>query len=87
MHTLPDGWQPGAYAGIGEVTEGPGTPERRSDRPDPQQHARSGGMGQRRVLVHASGFRKSPYADIRPAGPGVATPRKLWHSSPGSSGR
>ncbi|WP_272914046.1 DNA polymerase III subunit alpha [Ornithinimicrobium cerasi] len=43
----------------------------------------------RRVLVHASGFRQSPYADIRPAGgdtrqgvPGS----KLWHSSPGSSG-
>ena len=87
MHTLPNGWQPGAYGGIGEVMEGPGTSEWRSDRPDPQQHARSGGMGQRRVLVHASGFRKSPYADVRPAGPGVATPRKLWHSSPGSSGR
>ncbi len=35
-----------------------------------------------RVLVHASGFRVSPYADVAPA-----TPRsKLWHSSPGSSG-
>jgi len=62
----------------------------------------------RRVLVHASGFRQSPYADTKPAGigirsgsgapPGVAVPdglgvaegqqppRKLWHSSPGSSG-
>jgi error-prone DNA polymerase len=45
----------------------------------------------RRVLVHPSGFRQSPYADIKPAGqdPAVApdpTPRKLWHSSPGSSG-
>ena len=36
-----------------------------------------------RVLVHASGFRQSPYADIAPAGPTT----KLWHSSPGSSGR
>ncbi|MDD2858746.1 MAG: DNA polymerase III subunit alpha [Candidatus Nanopelagicales bacterium] len=35
-----------------------------------------------RVLVHASGFRVSPYADVQPAGPAV----KLWHSSPGSSG-
>jgi error-prone DNA polymerase len=37
--------------------------------------------------VYASGFAQSPYADIRPAGtdPGGA-PRKLWHSSPGSSG-
>ena len=61
----------------------------------------------RRVLVHASGFKQSPYADIRPAGGdprstgglGAAagfdtsagtgfesTPRKLWHSSPGSAG-
>jgi error-prone DNA polymerase len=43
----------------------------------------------RRVLVHASGFRQSPYADIKPAGgdPGRApAPSKLWHSSPGSSG-
>lgn len=51
----------------------------------------------RRVLVHASGYRQSPYADIKPAGPDgappthgrapdVAPPAKLWHSSPGSSG-
>jgi error-prone DNA polymerase len=42
----------------------------------------------RRVLVHASGFRQSPYADIKPAGPdpSMAPPAKLWHSSPGSSG-
>ena len=82
---------------------------------------RAGGMGgapTRRVLVHASGFRQSPYADLKPAGsdaraarelgggsavPDPAAgaghdgvvgeerdlgtpPRKLWHSSPGSSG-
>ena len=41
----------------------------------------------RRVLVHASGFRQSPYADIKPAGTdGARPPAKLWHSSPGSSG-
>ena len=39
--------------------------------------------GPHRVLVHASGFRQSPYADIVPAG---AAPGRLWHSSPGSSG-
>ncbi|WP_345771995.1 DNA polymerase III subunit alpha [Geodermatophilus sabuli] len=47
------------------------------------------------VLVHPTGFRMSPYADIKPAGDDAATaarraaagpPRKLWHSSPGSSG-
>jgi len=53
--------------------------------------------GLRRVLVHASGFRQSPYADIKPAGADPAkpsgsparsngAPSKLWHSSPGSSG-
>jgi len=59
-----------------------------------------GGMSQpahltRRVLVHPSGFRQSPYADIKPPGDeaktaarkeGAKAPRKLWHSSPGSSG-
>jgi len=76
---------------------------------------RAGGMGGdvthlRRVLVHASGYRQSPYADIKPAGEDArdtrrmlaaeeaderdgerrrraGPPRKLWHSSPGSSGR
>ena len=50
----------------------------------------------RRVLVHASGFRQSPYADTRPPGldprsgrgapVDAVPPRKLWHASPGSSG-
>ncbi|RZS82934.1 DNA polymerase III alpha subunit [Motilibacter rhizosphaerae] len=40
-----------------------------------------------RVLVHPSGFRQSPYADIAPAGePAKGAPRKLWHASQGSSG-
>ena len=55
---------------------------------DAQQHTRGGGMGQRRVLVHPSGYKQSPYADVQPAGaPAAQAPRKLWHSSPGSSGR
>ena len=42
---------------------------------------------QRRVLVHTSGFRMSPYADIRPAGDATTdVARKLWHRSPGSPG-
>ncbi len=44
-----------------------------------------------RVMVHTSGFRMSPYADIKPAGgsPGSVTgevARKLWHRSQGSTG-
>ncbi len=41
----------------------------------------------RPVLVHPTGFRMSPYADIKPAGEdSKSAPRKLWHSSQGSSG-
>ena len=48
------------------------------------------------VHVYATGFRASPYADVKPAGDGTGTsggrptpsaPRKLWHASPGSSGQ
>lgn len=63
--------------------------ERADARPsaDAQTHGRAGGMGPRRVLVHSSGFKQSPYADVQPAGtPAAQAPRKLWHSSPGSSG-
>lgn len=47
--------------------------------------------GPQRVLVHSSGFRMSPYADIKPAGQGAGlvtgeVARKLWHRSPGSAG-
>ncbi len=48
------------------------------------------GPAQRRALVHSSGFRTSPYADIEPAGgPATSTSglsRTLWHRSPGSPG-
>ena len=50
----------------------------------------AGGMGQRRVLVHPSGFRQSPYADVGTPGDDVkrgTPPRKLWHASPGSPGQ
>ncbi|MGH8867357.1 MAG: DNA polymerase III subunit alpha [Actinomycetes bacterium] len=47
----------------------------------------AGSARRRRVLVHPSGFRQSPYADVRPPGEDTKTaPRKLWHSSPGSAG-
>ncbi|WP_431045159.1 DNA polymerase III subunit alpha [Streptomyces sp. P1-3] len=34
-----------------------------------------------------TGYEMHPWADLRPAGEGAATGRKLWHSSPGSAGR
>jgi error-prone DNA polymerase len=47
-----------------------------------------------RVMVHTSGFRMSPYADLKPPGPDIKSTapgtgevdRKLWHRSPGSAG-
>ncbi len=76
-----------------------GAAESRSTRPvvsgvpDRAGGSTAGGMGQRRVLVHPSGFRQSPYADVGTPGedvkkglPSNLPPRKLWHSSPGSSG-
>lgn len=55
-----------------------------ADRPEVPEEER------RRVLVHSSGFRQSPYADVRSAGPELGRSplpgSKLWHSSPGSSG-
>ena len=54
---------------------------------EPQDGPTAGGMGRRRVLVHSSGFKLSPYADIKPAGDDTRdVARKLWHRSPGSPG-
>ncbi len=69
--------------------------ERARRRADTEHAGAAGGMGQRRVLIHPSGFVQSPYTDVAPAGESpksipkqYADPgRKLWHSSPGSSGR
>jgi error-prone DNA polymerase len=89
MDRKPDGF--GAPVGEQAVQ---GAAESRSTRPvvaqppgSPTPGSSAGGMGRRRVLVHSSGFTMSPYADIKPPGEDTkAAPRKLWHSSPGSSG-
>jgi error-prone DNA polymerase len=40
-----------------------------------------------RPHVHPTGFRQSPYADVAPSGGDArSAPRRLWHSSSGSSG-
>lgn len=121
-------WVPGERRGGAGYSRDAGAPEQAPDQaaasapgrdqaasatsPDTGHHTRAGGMGRRRVLVHASGFTQSPYADVRPSGvdtshapptsvvpnstpspgamvapPSAEAPRKLWHSSPGSSGR
>jgi error-prone DNA polymerase len=79
---------PAGYSLIGELVEEPAGAEAARGSADTQDHSRAGGMGQRRVLVHASGALQSPYADVKPSGLSPAdAPRKLWHSSPHSSGR
>jgi error-prone DNA polymerase len=65
-----------------------GAAESRSTRPvmtRPPLDRPSGGMG--RPHVHPTGFKQSPYADVAPSGGDArSAPRRLWHSSPGSSG-
>jgi error-prone DNA polymerase len=87
MTAVPEG-----FAGAHEAAV-TGAAESRSTRPvmapvgDPTAKGAAGGMGRRRVLVHSSGFRMSPYSDIKPAGePAREVARKLWHRSPGSPG-
>jgi error-prone DNA polymerase len=94
LPALHEAWEADGLDGVrelmaapGEYTEGAiaGAAASRNSRP----------VMVRPVLVHPTGFRMSPYADIKPAGEdskiaarraGGAPPRKLWHSSPGSSG-
>jgi error-prone DNA polymerase len=94
LPALHEAWEADGLEGVrelmaapGEVTEEAitGAAASRSSRP----------VMVRPVLVHPTGFRMSPYADIKPAGEdskiaarraAAAPPRKLWHSSPGSSG-
>jgi error-prone DNA polymerase len=84
---------PEGFAGVGELAV-EGAAESRSSRPvmsrppgDPAGTSAAGGMGRRRVLVHSSGFKVSPYADVKPAGDSSKdVARKLWHRSPGSPG-
>jgi error-prone DNA polymerase len=93
MAEVPLGFADAVAVGESAVT---GAAESRATRPvmaDPpaaQQQGSAGtagGMGRRRVLVHSSGFKMSPYSDIKPAGEDSKTaPRKLWHRSPGSAG-
>jgi error-prone DNA polymerase len=92
MGQVPQGFGDPGSVGEEAVT---GAAESRSTRPvmssppgaEGQGAGTAGGMGRRRVLVHSSGFKLSPYADIKPAGEDTKTaPRKLWHRSPGSAG-
>ena len=100
LPALHEAWEAGGLAAVAEQMTAPG---------DYTEQAITGAAASRStrpvmarpVLVHPTGFRMSPYADIKPAGEETrlaarraaagprnpAAPRKLWHSSPGSSGR
>nr|WP_281371981.1 DNA polymerase III subunit alpha [Modestobacter versicolor] len=94
LPALHEAWETGGLAAVAELMAAPG---------EYTEQAIAGAAASRGsrpvvvrpVLVHPTGFRMSPYADIKPAGEDAATaarraaaapPRKLWHSSPGSSG-
>ena len=94
LPALHEAWEAGGLAAVAELMAAPG---------EYTEQAIAGAAASRGsrpvvvrpVLVHPTGFRMSPYADIKPAGEDAATaarraaaapPRKLWHSSPGSSG-
>jgi error-prone DNA polymerase len=100
-----DTWSHGGLAAVqAALSEADGHSRDEQGVGDPDDTAGGVGRTRRRVLVHASGFRQSAYADVKPAGgdvrdsrklprEGHAVPqegaplRKLWHASPGSSGR
>jgi error-prone DNA polymerase len=101
LAALWDAWQLGGLAAVrAAVADGEADAVARAEAAEAAAREAAGAPG-RRVLVHASGFRQSPYADTRPPGadprtgrgapparppvPGLPS-RKLWHASPGSSG-
>jgi error-prone DNA polymerase len=64
-------WRAGGAAAVWQMID--------ADQPDVD-------ISGRRVLVHSSGYRQSPYADVRPSGGDVRKPSSaLWHRSPGAS--
>ncbi|MFN2625930.1 MAG: hypothetical protein ABR520_07595, partial [Mycobacteriales bacterium] len=79
-------WDAGGRAAVGRAMARPAVVTEES------VHGAAESRSTRPVMVSpplewSSGFRQSRYADIKPAGaPASGAPRRLWHSSPGSSG-
>jgi error-prone DNA polymerase len=93
LPALHEAWEAGGLAAVAEQMAEPGAyTERAISGAAASRSSRP--VMTRPVLVHPTGFRMSPYADIKPAGEETKSaarrtagaPRKLWHSSPGSSG-
>ncbi|MEU3875166.1 MULTISPECIES: DNA polymerase III subunit alpha [Streptomyces] len=53
----------------------------------PADGARAAGPEPDRRIEMPTGYEMHPWADLRPAGEGAPTGRKLWHASSGSAGR
>jgi error-prone DNA polymerase len=94
LPALHEAWETGGLGAVAELMAAPGEYTEQAIAGAAASHG-SRPVVVRPVLVHPTGFRMSPYADIKPAGEDAATaarraatapPRKLWHSSPGSSG-
>jgi error-prone DNA polymerase len=94
LPALHEAWEAGGLNAVAELMAAPGGYTEQAIAGAAASHG-SRPVVVRPVLVHPTGFRMSPYADIRPAGDDTksaarreasAAPRKLWHSSPGSSG-
>ena len=81
---LHQAWQHGGLEAVWELMDSSTTAS------DQAVHGAAASRSTRPVMapvqVYSTGFRASPYADIKPAGDSPTT-RKLWHASPGSSGR
>src|SRR4029453_2794682 len=94
LPALHEAWEAEGLDGVRELMAAPGEFTEQGIAGAAASHA-SRPVVVRPVLVHPTGFRMSPYADIKPAGENskaaarhaaAGAPRKLWHSSPGSSG-
>jgi error-prone DNA polymerase len=95
LPALHEAWETGGLAAVAELMAAPGSYTEQAIAGAAASHGPRP-VVVRPVLVHPTGFRMSPYADIKPAGEDAKAaarraasgpPRKLWHSSPGSSGR
>ncbi|MCF2531287.1 DNA polymerase III subunit alpha [Yinghuangia soli] len=86
MGTLYEAWREGGTDAVHALMAG-AAPGHTEQAVEGAAASRSTRPVMHRVLVHPSGFRVSPYADLRPPGtPAKDAPRKLWHTSPGSAG-
>ncbi|MCF6744250.1 DNA polymerase III subunit alpha [Blastococcus sp. KM273128] len=94
LPALHEAWEADGLGGVRDLMAAPGEYTEQSIAGAAASHG-SRPVVVRPVLVHPTGFRMSPYADIKPAGEetkvaarraAAGPPRKLWHSSPGSSG-